>query len=434
MKSSKNGWYRHRGYVHFDRPLCEKAAELLVLDPRKVAKHSFYPLLSYKVISQKIEKSKATGLVTYKNPKERPIAYAAHADSHIYSYYCEKLSNLYEEKLTKYGLGGVVLAFRSLGKSNIHFANEAFELIKQLGDCDVFTTDITGFFDNLDHRHLKHSWGEILGVESLPPDHYAVFKSLTKFSQVDKDAIFPILGYSKHNPPKSPSRLCSAEVFREKIRAAGLVVTNKKAKGIPQGSPISALLSNIYLLEFDRLLQDKISACGGYYMRYCDDILCIVPSGQSSGLYETVDHLICKYHLSVNEKKTSTHTFGYKNGVLHTDRPLQYLGFTFDGTRKLIRSAAFAKFSEKMRRGVNLAKLTAMRHHKIRSSSGGVWRRKIYERYSHLGKQNFIRYGLKAAKIMDSKGINKQLRPLWERMTQRINRANFELKKEFGGL
>lgn len=432
MRSSDNPWYRHRGYVHFDRPLSEEAAKQVVSDPDKVARHSFYPLLSYKVVSQKVEKNKA-GVVTYKAPKERPIAFAAHADSHIYSYYCQNLSELYEQELVKSGLGGVVLAFRSLGKSNIHFADNAFERIKQFGECDAFTTDISGFFDNLDHQHLKRSWGQVLGLELLPPDHFAVFKSLTKFAQVDKDVLFPILGYSKHNPPKSPARLCSPEDFRTKVRAAGLVFTNKKVKGIPQGSPMSALLSNIYLLEFDRLLQAEIAARGGCYMRYCDDILCILPSGQSSGLYKLVDELICKYHLNVNEKKTSTHTFVFKAGVLHTDRPLQYLGFTFDGTRKLIRSAAFAKFSEKLRRGVNLAKLTAMSHQKRGASDGDVWRKKIYERYSHLGRQNFIRYGLKAAEIMGSKSINKQLSPLWGRMLKRIDRANAELKKERDG-
>ncbi len=57
-----------------------------------------------------------------------------------------------------------------------------------------------------------------------------------------------------------------------------LFINNKGQKGIPQGSPISALLSNIYMLEFDVLVKEKIMECKGSYFRYCDDILCIIPN------------------------------------------------------------------------------------------------------------------------------------------------------------
>lgn len=427
MKRPKHPWYRPRGYVHFDSPLGQVAAEHLATSPQAVATHAFYPLLRYTVETQKVEKNKATGLVLYKPPKKRPISFSAHADAHIYSYYANLLAIPYEESLGKAGLGASILAFRSLGKSNIDFANEAFELIKGMGECVAFATDISGFFDNLDHLHLKKAWARLLESESLPADHYAVFRSLTKFSYVILEEVLPALGLSMNNPPRSPERLCSPQVFREKIRGAGLVKQHREPKGIPQGSPISALLSNIYLLEFDQRLHAEISRRGGHYMRYCDDILCIVPFSQAENLFELVDGLIGEYQLEINEMKTDTIHFSKVSGTLEAKRPLQYLGFTFDGVRKLIRSSAFAKFSDKMRRGVNLAQQTAKKHNKRRPKAARIWRQTLYERYSHLGNRNFVRYGLRAAEKMNSDAIKKQLRPLWKRLEQRIAKANSEL-------
>lgn len=429
MKTTRHPWYKPRGYVHFDRPLGLAAAERLVCDPRQIAKHAFYPFLRYQVVTQKIEKHPATGKAQYKDPKIRPISYAAHADAHIYAHYGHVLSAKYEMQLQRDALEASVLAFRPLGKSNIDFANAAFEQIKRMGDCVAFATDITGFFDNLDHNHLKCAWAGLLQRTELPEDHYAVFKSLTHYSIANKSEVFSALGLSENNPPRAPARLCSPTEFRTKIRGGGLITRHVGTKGIPQGSPISALLSNVYLLEFDRLLYDEVSRRQGVYMRYCDDILCIVPTSLSAGLGVEVERLIEKYKLEINEKKTETIEFVRHAGALVAKRPLQYLGFTFDGKRKIIRSAAFARFSDKMRRGVSLAKQTARKQNKKMGRVDGIWKRRLYERYSHLGSRNFIRYGLKAASIMRAPEINRQLRPLWKRLERRIQQANAELTK-----
>jgi len=79
-----------------------------------------------------------------------------------------------------------------------------------------------------------------------------------------------------------------------------------------------------------------------------------------------------------------------------------------------------------MRRGIRLAKKTKIKRNRIKIFLGKLpkklYKRKIYERYSHLGNRNFIRYGLKAAKIMNSTAIKKQLKPLWSRLQEEINK------------
>lgn len=53
----------------------------------------------------------------------------------------------------------------------------------------VLCFDITGFFDNLDHAILKRRLKELLGVTELPPDWYAVFRHVTRFSRVERRAL-----------------------------------------------------------------------------------------------------------------------------------------------------------------------------------------------------------------------------------------------------
>ncbi|EGQ9330439.1 hypothetical protein F6E22_23535, partial [Vibrio vulnificus] len=145
---------KHRSnYLHFDvkpdlTPACKK-----IFQPSYIKKHSFWPFIFYKAKAEKIkllsellskhalvlppslsnkdnlpnnikkiidsdpEVSKAL-ISTKGNPhkyatwKLRPICYASHFDSLIYSYYSELLSHNYEKLLSAKNLDGNVLAFR----------------------------------------------------------------------------------------------------------------------------------------------------------------------------------------------------------------------------------------------------------------------------------------------------------------------------------
>ena len=123
-------WYAKRPYVHFDLPLSSTEATAYVSDPLRVASHSFYPLLSYKIITPRIRKSGlAVGKPFIKDPKSRPIAYPAHKDGYIFSYYKAILEIQYEDWLESQRLGDAVTAFRSKGENNITLAKKAFAFI-----------------------------------------------------------------------------------------------------------------------------------------------------------------------------------------------------------------------------------------------------------------------------------------------------------------
>lgn len=428
MESHEHPWFKKRGYLHFDKPISVEHALDIVTNPNKVTTHSFLPFITFTSTTFKVHKDKDTNELG-KTPKERPIAYSSHIDSHIYSYYSNILNHLYEEQLRVHNISKNILAFRALSKSNIEFANEAFQEIKLRGNCSAVALDLSKFFDTLNHSLLKDAWCRLLATDKLPNDHYAVFKAITKFSKVDKEKLYNLMGIPKNNAKhakKTRKQICSFSEFRNKVRKSNLIIPNKADFGIPQGSPISALLSNIYMMNFDIEMKEYVSSLGGEYFRYCDDMLFIVPTHEKDNVAGEAERQLLKLKVSLNIKKTEIREFKSTPSKIESDKPLQYLGFIFDGDRIFLRSSSLSRYSDRMKRGVKLAKATMKRKNKIRKNKGlpnkELFKEKIYARYSHVGKRNFLTYGYRASRIMQSNSIKKQLKPLWERLQNEIQK------------
>lgn len=416
-------WFRVRHYLHFDNPLGARSAQRIAGDAACVEHHAFYPLIHTVVTTIKVEKNKQTGKIEQKQ-KNRDIAYAAHADSHIYAYYAHLLNQRYEELLTERGLTGCVLAFRPLGKSNVTFAQEAFDEILKRQHCDVVAFDIKGFFDHLDHKILKDAWQRVLDTKRLPADHYNVYKSVTRWARVDKHGLYKQLGISRHNPKKGRRRLCTPDIFRQKVRPH--IERNQFQKGIPQGTPISATLSNIYLLWFDEQLHALAQQLDARYLRYCDDIIVIGPPASAQTIKNYVTERVADVKLELQHDKTDERTFTPNNGRLHTSGPLQYLGFLFDGKHIRIRPSSIARYCDRMRRGIATAKNTSAKYNYARAKrhhqNKPLYRKKIYRRYAYLGRRNFISYAYNAANRMSAKAIKRQLKPLLRKLTTALKK------------
>ena len=127
-----------------DRPVGLRTAQKLVMSPYRVARHAFYPLIRYEINSLKVFENDEGELEKKRKPRE--IKYAAHLDSHIYSYYAWILGKYYESELLQRGLNDNILAFRKLEKSNIDFANEAFNEISERGRCAAIGLDVSRIF------------------------------------------------------------------------------------------------------------------------------------------------------------------------------------------------------------------------------------------------------------------------------------------------
>lgn len=88
---------------------------------------------------------------------------------------------------------------------------------------------------------------------------------------------------------------------------AGVVVRNKFEEtrmGVPQGGPLSPLLSNIMLNELDKELENR----GHLFVRYADDLVILCKSKRSAErtLANIVPYIEDKLFLRVNREKTVT--------------------------------------------------------------------------------------------------------------------------------
>ncbi len=348
---------KRRGYKHFDVPLNAKECERLVSDPIAVSRHAFFPFLRLDIVRPRIKRL-ASGKLQ-KSSKVRDIRYAAHADAAIYAYYNFILADLYERALAQAGLQEEVIAFRPLGRSNVDFAKEAFDWVASNTPCVALGFDVKDFFGSLDHSLLKRAWTRLLAESTLPVDHYAVYRSLTRHASVELIEARKALGISRTALEKK-ERICEASEFRSVIRSGGLIRVNGSGKGIPQGSPMSALLSNIYMLNFDKEMSEAARYVGGYYRRYCDDILVVVKTENVADFKRLVEDKLARLMLTMQAAKTLECVF-----TPLADKPLQYLGLVFDGSRILLRSSGVARYYKKMRAGVR-------QHTKAKAMDGGT--------------------------------------------------------------
>ena len=376
--SSKN--LKH--YPHFDAPIPLHEIKQIVTDETLVASNKFYPFLHYQEEWQPYRSED----IAKPDKKSRPIRYGARRDAYIFLYYRRMLSKLYEEQLASLGISDCPIAYRKIqkdhggGKCNIDFAKDAFEEVNRLGNCVAVALDIKSYFDSIDHAKIKQIWCDLLGVTKLPADHYAVFKNITRYRYVDQKSVYLRLGYLKtvkrgvnlvaeFTMPYTdiPKKLCSSADFRLKICGGdpalpSLIKKNENPFGIPQGAPISDLIANFYLIEFDRVMHSYAVKHGGCYMRYSDDILIIVPGGESDAK-EAIKLATEKIttqgpQLCINEAKTCVVQFNRhgKGGAMnfrhlkgpHGKNGLEYLGFRFDGRNVYIRESTMSRFYRKV--------------------------------------------------------------------------------------
>lgn len=380
---------------HFDAVLSRSEAEEIASNPSLVASHAFMPFL------QRIERwtqhaQKGTSLQDVKR-KERKIRYACRCDSYIFSYYRNILNKFYEQELDRLELRSCVTAYRKIptgngrsGKCNIHFAKEAFGHIQAQGNCLVFALDIKQFFENLDHTHLKQVWWRLLGKPKqrngnhlLPEDHFSVFKAVTSYSYISMEDAYKTLGYIGNITTQGgktrigylvkrkefPKQICSGKQFREKL--ASKIEQNSDPFGIPQGSPISDLLANMYLLDFDNAINTLVLSMGGTYRRYSDDILLVLPTDRTD-----VQSMLAKVlqilnsnapRLALKDKKTQVYRYRQVNGIQENDKliaakgsdGLEYLGFRYDGERIYLRNSTVSGIQRKI---TLFAKGMARRH------------------------------------------------------------------------
>lgn len=509
-KKKEKDWFKLKRYPHIGLPLQNadrfKWIENYVTNPSKIATHSFLPFIhrTSKVRKFRKEYSKDDGKVIVTRDKalrksaikERELYYASHLDSLIYSYYSQLISVEYEKLLKQYNLDESILAYRSIpkdkkniegpNKCNIDFANDVFEYISDYKDEEfvVIAFDIKSFFDNLDHKVLREIWSKIFNVSELSKAHFNVYKGITRFSYVDivdifeefKDKILiqkrdfqgnlmPIrkgrISKIKHLKKQDAIAFCTQKEFL-KVKNK-LLKNTKKAKlangavvkrnfGIPQGSPISSVLANAYMIDFDKTINDYISK-KGVYRRYSDDMVVVCPKEEKDNIINLMNLEIDKIKLEIQEPKTQIFHFKRENNSLicgqefskeiNWNKNFMYLGFEFDGNSVLLKSASLSTYYRKMKRTIKRSKHFA--GIKKSNTHGEIFKRRILSKYSYKGVGrkrkwewddavqgyvksehydwgNFLSYSNKAANTIINNKIKQQTSKSWNKLIKELKK------------
>ena len=412
-----------RNYSHFDRRVSLRETAHFIKNPDNFVRHAFYPFIFYE--KKMVKFSKHGG----RKDKVRPIRYASHIDRCIYQYYSQWLNELYNVYALNTGIDKCAIAYRiNNHKSNIHFAKEVFDFIKLNENAIVIVGDFKGFFDNLDHKYLKEQLCKIIGLDRLPEDVYSVFKSMTKYVKCNLKDILTYHGLK--DTYKGIKKLNSFETVIpiEKYRdfKKGHLIKNENNYGIPQGSPLSGIFSNIYMTDFDYKMKKISEENNGIYKRYSDDFIIVIPQKSAESLKVIKDKVnnVIDETPGVFMEKDKTKYYIYSNGCIENltsklipeiedyQKVINYLGFSFDGKNITIRAKTVGKYIYRMRRKID----TIEKHGGYTKKKNRISYDDVYEKYSIKGlkkknrkrKGNFISYVLRSKKIFeDEDGISK---------------------------
>ena len=152
--------------------------------------------------------------------------------------------------------------------------------------------------------------------------------------------------------------------------------------GMPQGGPLSPLLSNIMLNELDKELERR----GHRFVRYADDCMIFCKSRKSA--QRTLENIIPfiegKLFLKVNRKKT---------GVAHISK-VKYLGYSFYRHKGKCRFRVHPKSVAKMRNKIR----------ELTDRNNGMSNTKREEKY-----QQYVRGWVNYFKLADMKQLLKEI-------------------------
>jgi Reverse transcriptase (RNA-dependent DNA polymerase) len=439
-------WFKIKKYPHIGLPITiddHNRTRNYIINSANIAKHSFLPFI-HKCITQRkfrpdksrTERTKTKKRFRKKGKKERHIYFSSHLDSLIFSYYNSLLVEAYENYIKNKTFKDSIVAYRKIpisansekNKCNIDFAKTAFQYIleNQNQSLTVIVADVTSFFDNLNHKILKRQWTKILNESTLPKDHYNVFKALTRIKYLEGEQLFESYKnfvlvrkgvINKANEYEyAKKKVSKTHYFKEKNVVAycdkkefvennlNLIVSKNNKVGIPQGSPISATLANVYMLDFDKNISQTIKDIDGFYQRYSDDLIIVCNQKDEDDILKKLRQLISDKDiadLEIQPEKTKVYRFenigskftGYeideKTKNKNFNRTLEFLGFSFDGQRVLIKTSGYSKFYRSM---IKSFKKSASLAKHSKNPDKKIFKGRLFKRFTHKGANRKLIY------------------------------------------
>lgn len=230
----------------------------------------------------------------YKGDKARTIALFSMRDKVVQQSLAYELGRIYEPLFSK-----STYAYRP-GQSALEALKLIEERTKRPQEQWVLKLDIADFFDSIRHSDLL----QILEKRIKEQDVLELVQTVLKAKIMDENT-----GELKENH-----------------------------LGIYQGSSCAPLLSNIYLMDYDR----EMEARSGFYIRYSDDILILESTEEKAReLYEYSKLYMEKKGLKLKESKIQLHRLDEQNGFV-------YLGYEFTTKGKSVPVKAVSSLTSRL--------------------------------------------------------------------------------------
>lgn len=230
----------------------------------------------------------------YKGEKVRTIALFSMRDKVVQQSLAHELGRIYEPLFS-----GSSYAYRP-GQSALNALKRIEEKTKGQKDLWVLQMDIADFFDCIGHEELLR----ILQKHIREQDVLELTETILKVKILDEQS--------------------------GELRA--------NTAGVHQGSSCAPLLSNIFLMDYDREMETRSS----FYIRYSDDILILESKEEKAReLYEYSRLYLERKGLTLKESKTKLHQFREQEGF-------QYLGYQFDISGKSVPGKALSSLNSRL--------------------------------------------------------------------------------------
>lgn len=222
----------------------------------------------------------------------------------------------------------------------------------------------------------------------------------------------------KHKFNKLKTALPDNETLNSLKKKKCIHVNRNLENGIPQGSPISGVLANIYMMEFDLAMRQLIEEeNNGLYMRYSDDIIIVLPNIEEGVFRKIYDSIINEINaipnLILEDKKKNIFYYEhqkvlninnyYLEKTSKNSNIINYLGFSFDGVDVTIRQKTQAKYYYRAYGKIKTIKRNAF----MTKNNNKVSKKELYRNYSERhgnaenSNGNYIDYVKRAESVYE---------------------------------
>lgn len=352
-------------YLHFDFTIRDKEKEKIINRIlQEIDHHRYLPFIRVDIIYPKYSREKCV------HNKVRKITLPSHHDALIYQYFGYELSKYYEKYVEDSPLDLISVAYRQKRHlSNITVAKEVIDFITDQEECWIIKGDFKHFFDNLDHKILRNRVQYLLkGAYNGVYDK--MLKSIMNYRFVTRKTLEKQLIRAKVNFPcdrkGDKAYAINLKQLGSLLHKRVINLSPKNRLGIPQGTAVSAILANIYMIAFDEFVANLIENYHGLYRRYSDDFIIVIPGPATANqnIQNLKNQIIDKSNkmnkLEIEHQKTQLLFYSKsRKGIFKFDgtklrkNSLSYLGFSFDGISVSLRSKSIYKFVYRSKRIIN---------------------------------------------------------------------------------